>query len=549
MICEPYGPLPVVSPTAEAEAGPQVIWATGGLRGITATCALALARRLTLAEVVLIGRGAGAEPDWAIGVPEADLQAAAVGALGKDADIRDLRAAVGKARRARQESETLAAFAEAGISVHPLRADIGDAEALADALAGLPEALRLPRIVIHGAGALADRRLPDKRREDFETVWRPKVDGLDALLAQVPQAAPPERVLLFGSTAGTFGNVGQADYAAANEVLADAAHRLSARPGCRATAIAWGPWSGGMVTPALEAQFRARGIAAIAPEQGAALFADIAASDCGPVVIVDGGMARRAAPDVLRFSRREEPVLEEHCLHGKPVLPAAWAAARMARASGTSCIEGFEVGCGLPLDGQERELWCSVDGGVWSLTRDDGLAFKGRPGAQDGASAAEWLEVPISAPELEVAGYLSGAIGYGPAFARIRRAWRSDPDTILTEIAPLPKLPYWPGLINPLIYDLATHGVLLHVWETDRLSCLPRRSERVTWHRAPRPDVPLLGRTVILADTDGTILCDLDVHDPEHGLVFDIAGFEAFRHAPRTTGRQDGVLATAGAGG
>ena len=53
---------------------------------------------------------------------------------------------------------------------------------------------------------------------------------------------------LFSSAAGFFGNAGQSDYAAANEVLNQYALQFSQKhPKCNVVSFNWGPWEGGMV--------------------------------------------------------------------------------------------------------------------------------------------------------------------------------------------------------------------------------------------------------------------------------------------------------------
>ena len=87
---------------------------------------------------------------------------------------------------------------------------------------------------------------------------------------------PPTRcawTCLFSSVAARGGNSGQADYAMANEVLNKvAAAEARRRTGCRVVAIGWGPWDGGMVTPALRSHFQARGIALLGLAAGAEAF-------------------------------------------------------------------------------------------------------------------------------------------------------------------------------------------------------------------------------------------------------------------------------------
>src|SRR5262249_21386846 len=74
------------------------------------------------------------------------------------------------------------------------------------------------RGLIHGAGVLADRLIADKTAEQFATVYDTKVGGLRALLRAL-EADDLRVLVLFSSSTGRFGRSGQADYAAANEVL------------------------------------------------------------------------------------------------------------------------------------------------------------------------------------------------------------------------------------------------------------------------------------------------------------------------------------------
>src|SRR5262249_34050879 len=79
-------------------------------------------------------------------------------------------------------------------------------------------------------------------------------------------------MLMFGvfsaSTASRYGNKGQSDYAAANEVLSKLALPLDRRWPCRVFSVAWGPWASiGMVAD-LEKHLTKRGLKLITPEEG-----------------------------------------------------------------------------------------------------------------------------------------------------------------------------------------------------------------------------------------------------------------------------------------
>jgi NAD(P)-dependent dehydrogenase (short-subunit alcohol dehydrogenase family) len=76
-------------------------------------------------------------------------------------------------------------------------------------------------------------------------------------------------LVFFSSISGRFGNVGQADYSAANEYLSKLARKLDAEWPARVVAIGWGPWDGGMVSGELRRMYLSRGIQPIPPEAGA----------------------------------------------------------------------------------------------------------------------------------------------------------------------------------------------------------------------------------------------------------------------------------------
>ncbi len=82
-------------------------------------------------------------------------------------------------------------------------------------------------------------------------------------------------VIFFASAAGRFGNAGQADYAAGNELLNRMAWVLHRKwPSCRALSVNWGPWAeAGMATAAVNRKFLQRKISPIATEAGCRFLA------------------------------------------------------------------------------------------------------------------------------------------------------------------------------------------------------------------------------------------------------------------------------------
>jgi len=77
----------------------------------------------------------------------------------------------------------------------------------------------------------------------------------------------------FGSAAGPFGNRGQSDYAAANELLNKLAMHLGRSWPGRVVSVSWGPWQKtGMVSAELQREFARRGIELISIPAGCRIF-------------------------------------------------------------------------------------------------------------------------------------------------------------------------------------------------------------------------------------------------------------------------------------
>ncbi|MEO4030494.1 type I polyketide synthase, partial [Chromobacterium vaccinii] len=163
--------------------------------------------------------------------------------LSRGADV-----AVVLAGRSEPEQARLAELQALG-RVEYARADISDA-AETDALVTdiLARHGRLDG-VIHSSGLLRDEFILKKTADSFRAVLAPKVAGCRNL-DRATRALPLDFFVLFSSIASWAGNLGQADYAAANGFLEQFAvyrNRLAAigeRSG-RAAAIAWPHWLGG----------------------------------------------------------------------------------------------------------------------------------------------------------------------------------------------------------------------------------------------------------------------------------------------------------------
>jgi NAD(P)-dependent dehydrogenase (short-subunit alcohol dehydrogenase family) len=125
--------------------------------------------------------------------------------------------------------------------------------------------------LVHGAGLIKDKLIRQKSVESFDRVLETKLDGALNLI-RLLRGDALKFTALFSSIAGRFGNVGQSDYAAANEVLNKLAHWLDRRWPGRVVSLIWGPWSGVGMVSQLESHLGNRGLGMISPESGGSLL-------------------------------------------------------------------------------------------------------------------------------------------------------------------------------------------------------------------------------------------------------------------------------------
>ncbi|MGW0783308.1 SDR family NAD(P)-dependent oxidoreductase [Streptomyces sp. NPDC002913] len=450
-------PGPVTPGGTRRITSASVIVATGGARGVTAAALLDLARTHG-PRIVLVGRTDPApEPaELASASDEPALTRLLAERSGRDAADSSPALIAARAREilaAREVRATLAALESAGSAVRYVQVDARDADALAAALRDVRDTWGPVTGIVHGAGVLADKLIADKSDEQAELVMSTKVDGLRALLAATADD-PLDTICLFSSVAAVFGNAGQSDYAMANEVLHQVASAEQARrPGCLVRCIAWGPWQGGMVTPALAAHFGRSGVPLIPLEQGAAAFTAELDGTAGEArVVLSAGDGPAALPPLGGQPRAQVlvrsdtlPQLADHTPADAPVLPVAlvlnWfasAATAWLPAHGPLVLRDLRVyrTCALPeLAGAGHRLTLS--------------GSRGAPGSP-------------SALEAELRGE------DGPAYFRaVLDTWSGEPDPAAWDapagLSPLGRADVYDGKVlfhGPRFHALdAVHGV------------------------------------------------------------------------------------------
>ena len=252
---------------------------TGGARGITASVALELARRWR-PTLLLIGRSPlppdYEDPTTAAIDEAAPLKAALLDRLKnqqRSVTPIDLERSYQAVRQEREIRQNLGAIRQAGARVEYAQADVRDPAVLGGVLNSWRARFGPIAGFIHGAGVIQDKRISDKTLASWDLVMGTKIDG--ALnLARGLDADPLRFAAFFSSIAGRFGNVGQSDYAAANEFLNKLALRLDGRWAGRVVAVNWGPWSGVGMVADLEGHLGGRGLGMILPEVGSTLLVD-----------------------------------------------------------------------------------------------------------------------------------------------------------------------------------------------------------------------------------------------------------------------------------
>ncbi|MFF2331661.1 MULTISPECIES: type I polyketide synthase [unclassified Streptomyces] len=206
--------------------------------------------------------------------------------------------------------DLVARLAEYGAAVHVTACDVGDREALATLLEGIP-ADRPLTAVIHAAGALDDGAVSALTTAQLDRVLAPKVDAawnLHELTRDHDLAA----FVMFSSLTGTLGGPGQGNYAAANafvDALA-ADRRANGLPG---VSLVWGHWAQtSAMTSHLQSDYLARsaaraGIRSLTADAVRTSF-DAAMADGLPVLLLTefdtASLAAQAAAGTLPATLR-----------------------------------------------------------------------------------------------------------------------------------------------------------------------------------------------------------------------------------------------------
>jgi acyl carrier protein/NADP-dependent 3-hydroxy acid dehydrogenase YdfG len=533
-----------------------VVLVSGGARGVTARCALALGQRKGV-RLALLGRSArdAVVDTFPELTTQAEIASAVVEAsrrVGKPVALAEARRRALSVLAQREISATLDLARQSGVEARYYSVDVADAERVA-AIVGEVRRDFGPIVgIIHGAGVLADKRLADLDDAQFAMVFLPKVAGAEALLAAT-RDDDLRMVTLFSSVAARKGNSGQGAYAAANEVLNAIAARERSRRGstCAVRAFGWGPWDGGMVDAALRKHFERAGVGLIDVETGAAYFGDEACRvDASPVIVVAASNVAplRHAHMNWTVSTRGLAPLSDHVVQGRIVLPVVVVLERILRAAHAlassenvcASIRDLQVlsGVTLPVDAEE-EVVLSIafepKGPSYVVTlRDSAQRSRYRAVVEwrEGRSvrAALAVHAPATPWDVTVKQAYAGPLFHGARFEALVRLEGVDGGGGVAVVRRSTDLgwPDEPWATDPAALDGGLQLGLLWANANRRGVVLPQRIAGFVQHIDPPPGAPLRCRFAARPISDKRIDFDFVLETMTGDLVAEISGAEFY---------------------
>ncbi|MEL6184538.1 MAG: SDR family NAD(P)-dependent oxidoreductase, partial [Myxococcota bacterium] len=435
----------------------------------------------------------------------------------------------------------LARLSEHGCTAAYVSADVTDAASLTAATRHVVQRIGQVSVVFHAAGIIEDAPAAKKSAESVERVVATKIRGAQAILTAFPDVRD---LILFSSWAGRFGNAGQVDYSAANELLDRLA--VATTGATRTVSIDWPPWTGTKmvesIPPAIRASLEQRGVTFLDPQEGLDILARIFSQNARGIELVGRNMPAREVSVVVRerFDLESHPYLADHRLNGRPVVPLAsitdWIVA-VARpfARGPIVIEDLNLTRGVMGDEQADlhidgriELDGRFSAKVEVRTPEGGVAYRASLWAPGDGEALQGIELggaPRAAP-LSLDAFYAEHTFHGPMLRGVKRLNRSTEHGISGLVRGSNPKDWWLGRerawgADPLVLDgsFQLAGYWLHVQEGragfpvgfDRLTLL--RPFGATVHCAVR--LSELGTEgfsgdIVYTNAEGEILARLD---------------------------------------
>ena len=258
-----------------------VILVTGGSRGVTSKCLMALMEKAPC-KVAILGRAAISaehmDDEETAKIPDLKEMKTLIARRFKAEGYKGPFSTIEKKAKSildqRDMLNTFNTLEKTGCTVRYYPCDVNNREKLAATIEQIRQELGEVRGIIHGAGLLADCKIWNKEMARFRAVLDTKYVGLNNILSCVDKERL-KLVVSFSSVAGYFGNDGQMDYASGNEFLAKFSYHFRRKyPNCKALTINWGAWDGGMMDYIYRKTLTEKGYVLIPLDVGANYFAN-----------------------------------------------------------------------------------------------------------------------------------------------------------------------------------------------------------------------------------------------------------------------------------
>ncbi len=549
---------------------------SGGARGVTVAVGIKIAKTYKC-NLLLLGRSPAPtiEPDWLLPLTDAaSIKKAILDNAEKKPRPADLEKRYRSILANRELKSSLERIEQTGVKVQYVAVDVTNTDAVASAIARARIALGNVVGIIHAAGVLADRLIEDKTAEQFNQVYATKVDGLQNLLSAT-SADELKLMVLFSSTTARFGRKGQVAYAAANEVLNKIAQfENQQRKGCKVLSVNWGPWDGGMVTPALKKVFAEEGVGVIDLHAGADYLIHEIESE-GPVETVVFGESHNtltsiplhsaiptaAGSDlVLAFARSlsvsSHDFLNSHIMNGQAVLPVAviieWFAHGALHLNPGMQFHGFDdfrLLKGITLKADDN-IQCRILAGT--MIQKEDIAFVPVELRSDDVLHARAIMVLTESHEKIVsptlvgvkgiypykkgAYYQNGQLFHGPHLQGIREVLACSDAGIVANVNAAPSATTWmrkpvrsSWLSDPLILDSAFQLMILWSFAQQGIGSLPTA---IAHYRQYERNFPKEGAKVIaevVEHTDHRARATIEFLKNEDHILALMEGYECVR--------------------
>ncbi|MEH1841762.1 MAG: SDR family NAD(P)-dependent oxidoreductase [Nostoc sp.] len=564
--------------TQTAQLSPSSVFVvSGGAKGITAECTIKLAQQQP-GKFILLGRSEllETEPYYAQDCDESALKKCIMENLlsqGEKPTPMNVQKIYNKITSSREIKKTLAAIEKTGAKAEYISVDVTDTQALQEKLANAVQHLGPITGIIHGAGNLADKLIEKKTEQDFEKVYTAKVQGLENLLTCV-NPSQLQYLVLFSSVTGFYGNIGQSDYAIANEILNKSGHIFKQQyPSCHVVAINWGAWDSGMVSPELKKAFAERGIEVISVEAGTQMLVnELHPTYRENTQVVIGSplvpLARELDSELCTYRMRrrltveENPFLLDHVIAGSPVLPATCALSWMI----DSCeqlypgyrffaAQDFKILKGITFNESLTSEYI-LDVEEISKTNAQQITFNTKISSKNSngktfyhfsAKIQLLLEIPTipiyDAVNLELDNiitltgksfYQNGetTLFHGPSFQEIQKVLNITTEKITTQclwqqISDKQQGQFPVQWVNPYTTDLSMHALWLWTQHFHQEGCLPGQVAKYEQFAATPHNEPFYVSCEVKAKTPSSVTADFIIHNREGQVYSRLLGAKA----------------------